>query len=350
MPAEINPDLALDLAKATADAYSQATEELIRIVADRARRGVSFSDGWAERKLLETTKLRNEARRVVERLTARTPGLVSTAVRSAYTHGSGPSISGGFGVTHTRAVDRLIAETTTRLISTHGQIVRSTIDAYREVIAQTSLLVNTGTLTVDQARRKALDDFAKRGITGFTDKAGRRWRLDRYAEMATRTATGRAQVAGTLDRLVDDHRDLVIVSDHSGTCRVCAPWEAKVLSITGASTGRTTDGDGRQVAIAGTVADAQAAGLQHPSCRHALTSWTPGLTVAPDPVEPSTEGDDRRRARQAEDEKRRLAARRKAAGTREVTRAEIDAGKLDEAKMTPAELRFRRQRQAAGHK
>ena len=56
------------------------------------------------------------------------------------------------------------------------------------------------------AARNALTHFADRGIVPFRDTAGRRWALESYAEMATRTAVGRAQVAGTLDRFVDAGR------------------------------------------------------------------------------------------------------------------------------------------------
>jgi hypothetical protein len=67
------------------------------------------------------------------------------------------------------------------------------------------------------------------------------------------------------------------------------------------------------VTIAGTVAEAQADGLQHPNCRHNLTAFVPGLTVAPGPVKPPTDGNDRRRAQQQADEAKRLARRQAAA-------------------------------------
>lgn len=314
--AAASPDLALELAKATADLYAQAVDELIAIVARRARAGSSSPDGWAERKLAETRRLADDARSVVDRLATAAPGVVETAVRTAYAFGADGVSLGGAGIaTHTRAVDQLVRETVEQVASTHGQILRSTVDAYRGVVADTSALVTTGTWTTKDAVAASLQRFADRGITGFVDSAGRQWRLDRYAAMAVRTATGRAQVAGTLDRLVSDGRDLVIVSDHSGTCAVCAPWEAKVLSITGATAGHVVDGDGASVAIAGTVAEAQAAGLQHPNCRHALTAFVPGLTTAPDPVGPDPAGDAARRRRVAEDEAARRASRRSAAAT-----------------------------------
>lgn len=306
--AEIDPDLALRLAKAIADAYGQATNELIEIVARRLRDGTSDPAGWAERKLAETQALRAEAEAVVARLAGETPDLVAAAVRAGYNTGGGLPIA-----THTRAVEALISEAVTAIQSTYGQILRSVIDDYRTVITRVSTLVTTGTLTVDQATRAALTDFADRGITGFVDKAGRHWRLDRYAEMATRTAVGRAQVAGTLDRLVGDGRDLVIVSDHHGACQVCAPFEGKVLSISGATSGTVETGEGETVEILGSLTWAQTQGLQHPNCRHSLAAFTPGLSTLPEPRTPPTDGVERRRAENAAAERRRRAERRRAA-------------------------------------
>ena len=96
-----------------------------------------------------------------------------------------------------------------------------------------------------------------------------------HVEMATRTGAGRAQVAGGLDRLVDEGKDLVIVSNAPAECSKCRPWEGRILSISGARTGERLS-DGRRVVAS--VADARAAGLLHASCRHHLGAYIEGLT------------------------------------------------------------------------
>src|SRR5699024_2406909 len=72
------------------------------------------------------------------------------------------------------------------------RILRWPEDAYRDVIAQTTPGLLLGMDTGRQAQARAWRELRRRGVTGFTDKAGRRWNLATYVEMATRTASHRA--------------------------------------------------------------------------------------------------------------------------------------------------------------
>ena len=92
-----------------------------------------------------------------------------------------------------------------------------------------------------------------------------------YAEMAVRTGMMNAALAGYTQEALAHDEDLVIISDHADECPLCAPWERKVLSLTGAQLYHP-DCDGA-------LGDARAAGLFHPNCLHAMTVYVPGLTV-----------------------------------------------------------------------
>jgi hypothetical protein len=54
----------------------------------------------------------------------------------------------------------------------------------------------------------------REGITGFVDKAGRRWRLSTYCRMATRTTAAEALAQGTAQKMLERGFDLVEVSSH----------------------------------------------------------------------------------------------------------------------------------------
>lgn len=102
------------------------------------------------------------------------------------------------------------------------------------------------------------------GLTAITDKRGNSWDLLRYAEMLSRTKLTQAHNSGVANRMAESGYDLVIVSNHSGSCRLCAPFEGKVLSVTGRNRGYTS------------VREAERNGLFHPNCRHVYSPYHKG--------------------------------------------------------------------------
>jgi hypothetical protein len=201
------------------------------------------------------------------------------------------------------ALDRLAAALVDRLTPAHAAILRTTVDAFREVAARVLPAVLVGSDTRRIATQRALWALTDRGISAFTDKAGRKWSLSSYAEMATRSAAARATTDGKLDRLVGAGRDLVIVNGSSDRCDLCRPWSGRILSISGHARGQTMVEHGTQdglmvaVTVAGSVDDARSAGLLHPQCRCSLSAYIPGITVTP-PAPPPDNGQYAARQRQ----------------------------------------------------
>ena len=293
--AAADPELALRLAKETADIYGDAVARLLRIVADRLARGIT-EPGWAERKLDDVVRLRAEILDEISRLDDAGADAAERAVVDAHRRGvraaagelRGPRIAGTLTGTQRTAVDALAREIVAtpaadriaegvveQLAGTHLRILRSTLDAYRQTVAEAALPgVAAGVDTRRVAAQRALDRFAQQGVTGFVDAAGRRWQLESYVEMATRTGSGRAMVQGRLDAYRAAGRDLVIVSDAPQECSACRPWEGKVLSLSGQTSGRLDRG----FSVAGTVDQATSAGLFHANCRHDLRPYVAGLT------------------------------------------------------------------------
>jgi len=269
VPATPDPELAVDLAKEVVNLYSRAADEILADVARRLARGID-QPGWEERKLVEITDLRNAATARLEALRTQVPDAVTEAIERAYTAGGADAAADGVTAairTSPAAVRALVAETVTGLESTHFQILRSTTDVFRAAVAEVGApSVVTGTRTRRQAAQQVLDRFANRGVTGFVDRAGRAWTAESYAEMAVRTSAGRAQVAGTLDRLQDGGRDLVIISDAPQECEKCRPAEGRTYSISGRSTKYPP------------LSSAIGAGLFHAGCRHTASLYIEGVT------------------------------------------------------------------------
>lgn len=259
--------------------YADAERILLERIARRLERGID-EDGWQEIKLAEVRQAQAETERQVERLSREAAREIGRAVTEAYDGGSTEAakdlsqvlerpVREVLRATKLGAVESIVEETVTKVQATHFRILRVADDAYRQVIAEATAVSSTGAMTRRQAAQMALDRFADMGITGFRDRAGRNWDMASYAEMATRSASGRAAIQGHFDRLQENGYDLVIVSDAPGECDICREWEGRILSLTGQTPGYPT------------VDEARGSGLWHPSCRHEATAYIPGLTEQP---------------------------------------------------------------------
>ena len=198
----------------------------------------------------------------------------------------------GVPVSSVRALEVIASDLHRVLADLPSLALRSAFDSYQQIISTPAALNATGVLTRRKATQDALNGFAARGIDGFTDKAGRTWHIDTYAEMATRTGAAHSLRAAYEGELIARGEDLVLVTGNTYTCRLCAPWQDKVLSLTGlypAGTHRLPSavGDGYvTVHVAGTMEEARAAGLHHPNCTHSEGLYLPGATS----IEPGTMG------------------------------------------------------------
>ncbi|MEU4998255.1 phage minor capsid protein [Streptomyces sp. NPDC021622] len=288
--------MAEPLAERTRDLYAAAEERLLGLIARKLAEGLD-APGWAERKLAAVQSLRRASQSVVDELGKAVTLDVFDAVAEAYNVGHRAAVAeiGALSdearalvddvTPNAQAVDRLAQEAVDVVTSTHRSILRAVVDTFRAIVAEVTATPLLGTGSRRQATQDAMRRFADEGIRAFTDRAGRRWQLTSYAEMAVRTSVGRAVTEAHMRTLSDAGIDLVIVSDAPRECPLCRPWEGRVLAIDGPSGERTVEvehavEDGRMVPVrvAGTLDEARLAGFQHPNCRHSVSAYTPGLT------------------------------------------------------------------------
>ncbi|MFI6909889.1 phage minor capsid protein [Nonomuraea sp. NPDC050394] len=286
-----------DLVTTLLDLYTGVERRLARDIATSLRADIDSPD-WAQAKLRELTALRRRIEVILAKLGQDSDDRVRQAIALAAQRGGQqalrelqiqadaplPDLASALeALPGIGALIRLARELALTLRSTHTQILRWSLDVYREVIARAALPdVLVGVQTRRQAAQHAWESFLDKGITGFTDTAGRRWELASYVEMAVRTGTHQAMRQGHMDRLVDAGEDLVIVSDSPRECELCRPWERRVLSLSG-QTGRVLREDeivdDRIIAVnVVPIAVARAAGLFHPNCTHSTSLYLPGVT------------------------------------------------------------------------
>ena len=142
--------------------------------------------------------------------------------------------------------------------------------AQAEAAAEALLTGETSSETVTRLLQK----FDERGITGFTDKAGRKQSLANYADMLSRTIAARALQTAEEKRMKELGLDLVIVvgGEIPTTCATCRHYQGKILSLSG------KDYPGLE-GFAGSMETAKAASppLGHPNCQH---HWPPYIITA----------------------------------------------------------------------
>ena len=286
-----NPDVLDKVGGSITDTYERAELYLIRIIRDALIK-TGEEPEWAMAQLLAIRQERYRIEGLVGALQERSPHLWAKTVDEAYVRGmfqaevelANLESAGLFetSVTQTAvnnmAVQAIAAEGVVAMTNVHRQILRRTEDAWRTIVSEATGYTITGAMTPQQAAQRAFTRMARDGMGFFVDSAGRKWGLDTYAEMATRTATTRALLAGHTDAMVERGVDLVVVSSHPRPAPVCAPYERKVLSLTGkypAGTHRIGD---NIVRVTATMHEAEANGLHHVNCRHRHSAYVPGFT------------------------------------------------------------------------
>lgn len=276
----VNPEAAYRSVKALVDVWEVAGERMLATVARRLARGVE-APGWAERKSSEVLLVRAELAAIVQAAGADLQGQASAALEEAY--GIGGAVAAQLGEvaieTNVGRVVGLVTRFVAQIRGTFLPVIRAHQDVYQRAIQDSETLMATGTIVRREAVAMAVDHLLVEGQERFTDASGRRWHLDAYVRMAGRTAAQQAAVEGQLDGMVARGRDLVVISDSPRECRLCAPWEGKLLSVSGATAEGAEVGGHR---VHGTVAEARAAGLWHPNCTHRADPYTPGFTRVPE--------------------------------------------------------------------
>lgn len=276
------------LAERVAASYADVEIRLLQMIGTRLAAGIE-SPQWAEVKLAELQVFRRRAMALAAQARGEATVQLVQAMTTAYLRGvaAGQVEADGLGIDMDapppqaeRAVAALLAAQTEALEAMDLQVVRSAVDAYRDVVVKASAGTLTGATTRLQDAQHALNQLGSRGLTGFVDRKGRQWGLSTYVEMATRSTTAQAAVNGHLDRMEEAGISLFIVSNSSRECETCRPWEGKVLARgpVSATIRNAVTGKLERVRVDGTVREATSAGLFHPNCTHNLSGYVHGAT------------------------------------------------------------------------
>jgi hypothetical protein len=153
-------------------------------------------------------------------------------------------------------------------------VARKTHDVYSSVQQESLLFGFKETDNIKAVISDMRSRLREKGIGAFVDTRGRTWHLDAYTDMAGRTISANARREARTMEFLAHGQKYVQISYHMPTCPMCAPWNGVVVSL-----------DEPDDIAPHTLAEAEAAGLYHPNCRHLHSLWLPEFSD-PAPNEP----------------------------------------------------------------
>ena len=165
-------------------------------------------------------------------------------------------------------------------------VLRKMDDVYRQVIYRAQANMTAGAKTLRQAVDMAAKEFLERGIDSVTYKDGRKVNIASWAEMALRTASQRATFLGEGQKRAEWGIYTVLMSAHDNCSPWCLPYQGTVL-IDDVYTSISPEQAEEQSKEYGAplLSEAMRNGAFHPNCRHTLTTFFPGITQVPPPVD-----------------------------------------------------------------
>jgi len=123
------------------------------------------------------------------------------------------------------------ASTAQKSIEEMFVVGRREAGALREAALQAVVSEQAAGYGTGKAASSMTRTLQEEGITAFVDKAGRKWSLQDYCNMAARATARQAEVSAILT--ADPDHDLYKIVKIGSTCPVCAPLEGRVYSRSG---------------------------------------------------------------------------------------------------------------------
>ena len=198
---------------------------------------------WQALKLKELERVKAEHLGIIEKHTSTIPRDIKRIIKREYKQGRtsaqklyaktnkghGHKMNESFFHINNKKVDALINEINGTMNKSKKAIFRMMNDKYRSTIFRANFFLENGATSIDGAIDMALKDFIKSGINCIEYSDGRRVNIADYTRMAVRTASQRAMLYAEGDFRKERGKSLVIVTKHNTACKLCQPWENKVL-------------------------------------------------------------------------------------------------------------------------
>lgn len=153
-------------------------------------------------------------------------------------------------------------------VSAANDIIKQ-MDAAQDVLNVQTGMVHLGTKTHQEAIRAAVKAMSDAGITGFVDRAGRKWSAEAYVRMNIQTTCGRAANQAVMDRNASYGNDIVWPRTNATARPGCYPWQGQLISMSNVPRDvHDGKGESRHVYAASETTYGQPAGIWGINCHH----------------------------------------------------------------------------------
>lgn len=283
------------------DLITSMKRNLARHEAEEAKEGIEWEQ-WQQRKLQDLQQYRKETQKIGKKYEPEIEQETEAEVHGAFRRGADrvkntvkrlwgkitgkkPEIDPedgsdeSFFKLNEARVNALASSARKDMHQARFGMLRQADDVFRQTIFKAQMYMNSGAASLNQAIDMATRDFLDRGFDSITYSDGRRINVASYAEMALRTASQRAVFAGEGAKRDQLGIRTVVISVHNNCSELCLPHQGKVFIDDVYSGGTAADGPYPLLSTA------MANGLFHPGCRHNMTTYIPGESSLPKPVD-----------------------------------------------------------------
>lgn len=285
----ISPGLGEASAERIAEVYRGAELRILAIIVQALAQGLDVPD-WELRQLGRLQIVREQVVALLAVVNPEAAAALLEEIALAYGEGAASAYA-DVGqnrdaldrqpAAQTAAVRALVVDTVERLADSQSAILRRVDDVFRAVVAEASSSVLAGAETRRDATQRIINQLLGQGLPSVETARGRLSVAD-YANMAVRTATSRAAIAGQEAGMDELGLDLCIIQPGPRVCKTCDPWTRIVLARRGPAGLITANNEARsgtiQIRVDGTLSEARAAGCFHPNCRCSIAAFLPGVT------------------------------------------------------------------------
>lgn len=166
------------------------------------------------------------------------------------------------------------------LITTNFGMGSATV-AYQNIIEETAAKAISGQLSINQALSETMVKWSDAGLkSGFIDKGGNQWGLQRYAETVLRSTVNRTYNETRTARMNEYDYEFVLVNSYSNARPACAMIQGGVVSMNEVSS-RPEYPSIYQFGYG------QPDGIRGINCRHILYPFDPDININNEPqIEP----------------------------------------------------------------